>query len=70
MRTQSIHDKGERLIPRTVRHIKAIDVDKAPQRHSIEILRAGYIGRNENTSIHDKGERLVPKAVWRIKVTC
>jgi len=29
--------------------IKAIDVDKDQQRHSIEILRAGNIGRDENT---------------------
>jgi len=27
---------------------KAIDVDKDPQRQSIEILPAGYIGRDHN----------------------
>jgi hypothetical protein len=43
MRTQSNHDKGELLVPRTVRHNKAIDVGKAHQRHSIEFLLAGYI---------------------------
>jgi len=29
MRTQNDHDKGEWLVPRTVRCNKAIDVDKA-----------------------------------------
>jgi hypothetical protein len=29
--------------------IKAIDANKDQQRHSIEILPAGYIGRDENT---------------------
>jgi len=29
--------------------MKAIDVDKDQQRYSIEILRAGYIGVDENT---------------------
>jgi len=46
MRTQ---EKGEQLVSRTVRPIKAIDVGKDPQRHSIEILLAGYIGTDENT---------------------
>jgi hypothetical protein len=49
MRTQSIHVKCERLVSWTVMHIKALEVDKDQQRHSIEILRAGYIGRDENT---------------------
>jgi hypothetical protein len=48
-RTQRIHDKNERLVPRTVMCIKAIDVDKDPQRLLIEFLHAGYIGGNENT---------------------
>jgi len=48
MRTQSIHDNGERLVSRTVRRIKEIDVDKDQQKHSIEILQAGYKGRDEN----------------------
>ena len=52
MRTQSDHDKGEQLVPTTVGHIKAIDVDKAQQRNSIEILRAGYM---RTQSDHDKG---------------
>jgi len=29
--------------------IKVIDADKDRQRHSIEILRSGYIGKDENT---------------------
>jgi len=49
MRTQSIHDKGEQLVPRTFRHNKAMDFDKDQQKHSIEILRAGYIRRDEDT---------------------
>ena len=49
MRTQCIQDSGERLVPKTVRHIKTFNADKAPQRHSIEILQAGYIGRDEDT---------------------
>jgi len=31
--------------------MKAIDVDTNQQRHSIEILPAEYIGRNENVSM-------------------
>jgi len=46
MRTQSGHDKGEWLVPRTDRHKTAIDFDKAHPRHKIEILRAGYTGDN------------------------
>jgi len=49
MRTQSIHDKGRRLVPRTVRRNKVMDVDKDPQTHSIEISPAGYTGRDEDT---------------------
>jgi hypothetical protein len=49
MRTQSIRDEGEQLVLMIVRRIKATDVDKEPQRHSIEILPAGYIGSDENT---------------------
>jgi len=41
MRPQSDRDDGEWLVPRTVRRYKAIDVDKAHQRHSIEILPTG-----------------------------
>jgi len=49
METQSIQDKGEWLIPRTVWRYKAIHVNKAHQRQPIKILPAGYIGRDENT---------------------
>jgi len=48
MRTQSNHAKSERLVSEKVRRLKAIDVDKDQQRHSIEILRSGYIGKDEN----------------------
>ena len=48
MRTQSIHDKSEQSVSRTVRRSKAI-VDENPQRHSTEVLPARYIGRDENT---------------------
>jgi hypothetical protein len=48
--------------------IKATAVDKGPERHSIEILQAGYIGSEMRTqSIHDKGEQLVSRTVRRIK---
>jgi len=49
MKIQSIHDRGEQLVSRTVMRIKAIDYDKDQQKHSIEVLLAGYIGRDENT---------------------
>ena len=49
MKTQSIQEKGERLVPWKVMRTKAVDVDKDPQRQLIEILPAGYIGRDEST---------------------
>jgi len=49
MTTQSEHGNGEWLVPRTVRRYMAINVDKAHQRHSIETLPAGYIGKDDNT---------------------
>jgi hypothetical protein len=49
MGTQYIHDKMEQLVSRTVRRVRAIDVDKDQQRHLIEILPAGYIERDEDT---------------------
>jgi len=66
MRTQCIHDKGERLVSGTIGRIKAIDVDKNQQRHSIEILHAEFIGR-DNTKYPRKGERLVSRTDTRIK---
>jgi hypothetical protein len=45
----------------------ATDGNKDRQKHSIEILLAGYIGGDECPSTHDKGERLVPRTVRRIK---
>jgi len=49
MTTQYDNDTGEWLIPKTVRHYKAIAVDKAHQTHSIKILPPGYIERDDNT---------------------
>ena len=46
MTTRSDHDKGEWLIPRTVRSYMAIDVDKSHKDN--EILLAEYIGRDQN----------------------
>ena len=46
MRTQN--DQKCKWVTRTVRLYKAIDVDKVHQRHTMEILHAGYIGRDEN----------------------
>jgi len=60
MRTQSIHDKGEQWVPRTVTSIKAIYVDKDPQWHSIKILRAGYIGEDEITKY--------PRQRWTVSI--
>ena len=47
--TQSDHDKGEWLVPRTIRRFKSTDGDKANQRHSIEVIPPGYIERDDNT---------------------
>jgi len=62
MRTQSNHAKSERLVSRKVRRLKAIDVDKDHQRHSIEILLAGFIGRDENIKY--------PRQRWTISSKC
>lgn len=48
MKTKSEHDKGRRLVIKTIKHNKAIDIDMAQQRHSIEILLSGYIAWDEN----------------------
>jgi len=60
MRTQSIHDKDEQLVSRTITCIKATDVDKDPWRHSIEILHAGYIGIDEDTKY--------PRQRWTVSI--
>jgi hypothetical protein len=46
---------------------KALDVDMDQQKHSIEILPAGYIGRDEITMYPRQSERLVSRIAMRTK---